>query len=193
MKIPDILKSRVFAFSLLAAVVLISTPLGARASLKRASNNVEEGFYNGVYIEDGDYTSGSIASYLSDASRAALGLITIGTNHAELTDVTDRMRTAREDLLGANSIGDKYAAYHTLSSAFDSFMSIVSDLSLTDSEGESVEIYSELFIQSREAIGRNPYNSSVQNFITEVFQRFPADIIASIFSIDAPESFGGNT
>ena len=192
MKIPEILKSKAFAFSALAVVVLISTPLGARASLRRASSNIEDGFYSGVYVEGGDYTSGSIDSYLSDASRASLGLVTVGANYSELTGAADRIRTARENLLDAESIGDKYTAYQALSDAFDVFADAALGIALTDSDRESLDMYSELFVQSRDAIGRNPYNGSVQDFVSNVFQRFPADVIADLFSIDAPESFGGS-
>ena len=142
MKIPEILKSRAFAFSALAVVVLISTPLGARASLRRASSNIEDGFYSGVYVEDGDYTSGSIDSYLSDASRASLGLVTVGANYSELTGATDRIRTARENLLDAESIGDKYTAYQALSDAFDGFADAALDIALADSARESLDMYS---------------------------------------------------
>ena len=190
MKIPSIVKSRTAAAIVLAAAVLIFTPLGSKLSLERAVRNVENGFYEGVYVEDGDYTSGSISLYLSDSCRAALGLVTVGVNYSELSSSSDGLRSAREALLDATSISAMGKANAGLVSAYEAFLLAAAPVDFSGHDLESFHLYCELFEQSQSAISRNPYNASVADFKSNIFERFPADIISHAFSISGPQFFG---
>lgn len=188
----SILKSRKTAGLVLALVILIATPLGSKRSLNSAARDIENMFYNGVYIEAENYTSGAIADYLQDASKAALGLVTVGANYDSLTEETASLRMAREvlvDLLDFGAISHKYEANQQVIKAWDTLYSALQNTELSDYDKESVEEYASLFEGAQGAIQMNRYNDAVDNFEADVLYRFPAVIIAGFLGVDAPERF----
>lgn len=200
----DILKSRRTAALILVAVIIVFTPLGAYLSLQRAADKVENMFYDGVYIEDEEYTSGAIADYLEDVIKNVRGLVTVGTDVDALSDETEALRSALNALIDAETIVEKYTAYAEVKDTAEAFYSAavsaldptqVSSSELIDTIENSLsnleEYYSNL-VDVEGAIELNRYNDAVAEFETDVLGRFPAGMIANIFSIDLPDSFGGN-
>ena len=188
----NFLKSRWTAAAVLAAVVLIFTPLGAKRSLEKAVADAEDAFYTGAYIEDGDYTAGSIDSYLESRINAALGLVTVGRNYPALSEATDALADARTELLEAESITDKYLANEALEAAWTELYSELSVAGADETDISNADEYAALLEGAQGAINMSGYNESVDRFNEEVLDRFPAELIASVFSIEPPESFGEN-
>ena len=187
-----VFKNRKTAAVILALVILAATPLGAYLSLNKAAQRIEDGFYEGVYLDDQGYTAGSMDTYLSDASRAALGLVTAGSNYDALDAETHELRSARESLLSAGTIEEKYLANERMRAAFEAFSAAFPGAVPSDYDQESFDTYSELFTQSQSAMEHSGYNESVDSFVSSVMGAFPAKLIAAVFSIDPPESFGVN-
>ncbi|MGM9522137.1 MAG: hypothetical protein ACI3VB_06625 [Oscillospiraceae bacterium] len=200
----EILKSRKTAALILAAVIIVFTPLGARLSLQRAADKVENMFYDGVYIEEEKYTSGAIADYLEDVIKNTRGLVTVGTDVNALSDETEALRSALNALIDAETIGEKYSANAAVIDSAEKFYNAaksalnpnsVSYSELADTIEKSLsnleEYYSNL-VAVEGSIELNRYNDAVAEFEADVLGRFPAGAIANIFSIDLPDSFGGN-
>jgi hypothetical protein len=186
----ETLKSRKTAAVVLVIVILIATPLGSARSIRKEASKVEDMFYNGVYVKDGNYTSGAISDYLSDASRAAIGLVSVASNYDNLSDETESLRSAREELIDAVDISAMYTANSKMQSAWENLYGLIQSENLSDSEKDSIEDYASLFEGAEGAVKKNGYNDAVSEFNDEILGRVPANVIAGIMGVDGPESFG---
>lgn len=179
------LNSRRVAVCVLAAVIVIFTALGGALSLRRACRNVEELFYDGVG------NAGSIDSYLDDALRGALGLVTTAEDYPSLAGDTAELRAAREAMLGSRDgdIVNIAVDNRVLVKAFSALKAGLLAEQLPEQAAEDVEYYSGLFEGAEGAIAHSGYNEAVEEFIEGPYSRFPASLLGSLFGIDPPDYF----
>ncbi len=180
----DILKSRRTAAGVLAAVIILLTPLGSALSLGRAVDKVEARFSEGVG------TSGSIESYLEDALRGALGLITIGGNYGDLSRETGELRAAREAMMSfEGSISETGVMNRELQRAFGALKSGLMSQNLTSDDSSNLDYYANIFEGAEGAISHSGYNEAVEEFTRDVYDRFPASLTGRLLGVDPPEYF----
>lgn len=171
-----LLTDRRFAAGVLAAVILVFTPIGAKMSLARAVDKVE--------------SSLAIDDYMFDSMNAARNLVTLGSSLG-IGAETDELRTA---LRGAEkwdslSVSEKAAANRALAGAFDKLCSAISALEPDGRDAESLEIYLRDFDGPQAAIGRSGYNDAVDKFIDGTYGKFPTKLLGSLFGVEPPEYF----
>lgn len=165
------------AAGVLAAVILIFTPLGAKLSLQRAVDRVEGGL--------------AIDEYMTDSMNAARNLITLGSSLG-LDVETDTLRDYLQvclDLGSDASVSERAAANRDLASGFEDLRSAIAGQELSERDAESLEIYTTSFEGPQAAIGREGYNGDVDKFISGTYNKFPTSLIGSLLGVDPPEYF----
>ncbi len=181
-------KSAGFAAGVLAAVVITATPFGAWRSLRRAVRDVERQFFIGVA------PYGAAADFLADSEDAALGLITVGANYDALSEKLDALRSSRETFIRVLdskgvSIAEIEDANADLARSFIGLREALLTMPLSEQEAADAEYYARLFESSQGAVSRCGYNEAVEEFNEDVYSRFPASLVGSLFGVDPPESF----
>lgn len=186
----EILNSRKTAAAVLAAVILVFTPIGAIRSLNSVADSVEAMFTDGVKItENGSsYTSASIENLLIDVNHNALGLITIGSGCSEASEETAALRSAREELLSAGTISEMYSAYEKMGDAEAVLYEKLKASDISSSDSANADEYYRLLTDIRGSIALNRYNDKVSEFYDVTLSLFPANLFASLVS--GPEYFG---
>lgn len=182
----SLLKNRRVAALILAVVILVMTPVGIVKTLGRLSRDVEELFFEGVELEG--YTSASLQSHLDNKVKAALGLVTIGSE-AGLDDLTEALRQARNDLMGAKTIEDKYEADRALDEAWRPLYDAIMDSADSGLRADA-EAYAGTLQDIAGAMRLNPYNDEVEKFYEETAGRFPASLLVGLVSGGGPDYFG---
>lgn len=186
----SILRKRSFAVVIALIVVCLSTLLSVNRSLGSAADKVSDGFYSGVKYDG--YVHKSIYSQLEQRSGAAAGLVTIGANYAALGDVTDALRSARDELTGAMDGGDIAAMYRAnaaLQTAYEAFVYAAQDAGLSAREQKGLDAYADTLGGAQSVIASAGYNESVREFERKTLGRFPAGLLAPIAGVDAPVLF----
>lgn len=185
-----LLSSRITAAAVLAAVILVFTPISAVRSLNRVADGVEAMFTDGVEIvENGSgYTSASIENLLMDENHNALGLVTVGSNYSEASEETAALRNAREELIAADTISEMYASYVKMGDAEKQLYEKLKTLELSASDSSNADDYYKLLTDIRGSIAINRYNERVSEFYDVTLSLFPANLFASLVS--GPEYFG---
>lgn len=185
-----ILADRRFAAGVLASIILVFTPLGARMSLQRAVDRVEEQFYTGVE------PYGAVAGYLEDASEAALGLISLGTQYDAVSGQVGGLRADRTLLLDALESGDISELSHAnglVVQSFDSLKNALLSLELSEQDAGNMDDYVSRFEGAEGAIGHSGYDRAVEDFTENTYDRFPASLIGSALGVEPPEPFQEGT
>lgn len=163
---------RKIAILITVVVAVLATLFGVYRTSNRNKREIEAMFSDGVFIEDGGYTEPGIASHLSNAADAALGLATITANYPEFAEKADELTLARRDLLTANGISGKGSAFLVMSNCFyELFMSAantktpgqVSDLSARDLE--AAKSYCRTYDGASIAILNSGYNDKVAEYL----------------------------
>jgi|GEM_PF-4123367 len=151
----EFLKKRSTARIALIAVIVVFTVIGVNMSAARVVRHTEKQFYDGVYLRAEKYTEAAIDGHLQKRAQAALGLLSLmpeGNEAAEL-------RKAREALLSARSIGEKYEANVLLERAY---IEAADKLPESVREGESAKSYLSALSGAQSAIERSAYNAAAQ-------------------------------
>lgn len=112
------------------------------------------------------------------------------------TEAIEKVTTARENLLKANSAEEKSEANDELTSALNALMVIVENYPDLKANQNFIQLSDELAgTENRIATSRRDYNDAVTNYNTTV-KKFPMNIIASMFGFEKEEYFEvseGNT
>lgn len=181
-------QNRRLAAAVLAAVVLVFTPLGAWRSLKGAVGRVEDQFYTGVNGR------GAVADYIADAENAALGLITTGANYEAAERETQALRDARAalaDVLEENTprLSEVRGANESMSGAFAGLKEALLSLELSEQDAANIEYYSAQFEGAEGAVSHAGYNEAAEEFTEKVYNSFPTKLIGGLFNVEPPEIF----
>lgn len=177
-------KNRAVAVLLALLVVAGSTLLNTQIRLSEKCRQVEDGFYAS---ETG---SKSIYAYLGDRLDAANGLWTILINHdAEAAAALNQARSALLGVYDARDIAGMYGANNALQQAFDKAAAAVAGYDLTSSESDALNDYTISFAGAQKMIDKSGYNTVVLDFTRTTYEKFPANLLAPLVGVEAPELF----
>ncbi|MDR2357574.1 MAG: hypothetical protein LBD92_05795 [Oscillospiraceae bacterium] len=123
MTVGNALKSRKTAAVALVLSMLVFTPAGVRVSFAREAAKVEKMFYDG--IPGRQYTKPPIDAQLDTYSNAMLGYATVAAKYPDLAEAANTVLAVRRDLLGAETVMEKYRAYIALVSAVGDLHEII--------------------------------------------------------------------
>jgi hypothetical protein len=101
----NVLKRRKTAVIVLILSVLVFTPVGVRKSFAREAGKIEDMFYHGVRVADGDYMAPALYDQIKECQVSALGLLTISSGYSdggELDKLARGLRAAREASVAAD-------------------------------------------------------------------------------------------
>ncbi len=155
----SILKKRSAASTVLVVVVLLFTVIGMNRSVARAAAKTEKMFYEGVYLAGDDYTEKSIESQLNNRISAANGLLTLVSDLESLSAETVALRSAREELIRADTIGKKYDANKKLESAYKA---LASAMPIDIASTSAAKSYLSNLSGAQHVIERSAYNDEAK-------------------------------
>lgn len=181
-------QNRRLAAGILAAAVVIFTPIGAWRSLSRAVDKVEAQFYTGV---DG---RGAVADYIDDSLDACLGLISVGENYDGASEATQALRTARETVMRIMEspdpdLSDIHISNDALAGSFANLKGILMNLELSEQDASDLDYYATQFEGAQGAVNHSGYNEAAEAFTKNVYNSFPTRLIGSLSGVDAPQQF----
>lgn len=109
------------------------------------------------------------------------------TQHED--EIINKVTTARQNLLNANSLKEKQEANDELSSALNSLMVIVENYPDLKSSQNFINLQDELAgTENRIATARRDYNDAVKAYNTSI-KRFPNNILAGMFGFEKSDYF----
>ena len=174
------LRNRRTAVLLTIVVAVLATLVGVHRSVARASGDVEQLFYDGVYLESEGYTQQSINSQIEKMVSSALNMATLLQNNPALTNEVSAVIQARRLLYEAHSISDKSRVVADLKNAVSRLVAAASGMpEFSEPDWRTFEGASD-FIDNTLAPA---YNSKVDGFFQE--QSF----IAALIGRAAPEYY----
>jgi hypothetical protein len=177
-------QNRAIAVLLAIFIVAGSTLLNTQIKLSEQCRQVQDGFFAS---EEG---SKSIYAYLSARLDATNGLWTILINHdAEAAAALNQARAALLDAYDARDISGMYGANSTLQQAFDTAAASAAGYDLTSSESDALNDYTINFAGAQKMIDKSGYNTSVLDFTSTTYDKFPANLLAPLVGVEAPELF----
>ncbi|MCF0123697.1 MAG: LemA family protein [Ruminiclostridium sp.] len=104
-------------------------------------------------------------------------------------EVIDAITTAREALVGADSVADKAAANEALTGALGNLMVVVENYPDLKSSDNFIALQDELAgTENRIAVARRDYNDAVKT-INAAVKKFPGKLIADMFGFESREYF----
>ena len=179
------LRDRKVAIVITIIIMILSTGFGAHRSLENRGEYAEWVFYHGSY---GD--GGGIQSELDTRAGLASNLLIVAGRYLDDEDeAVQRLKNAREALVQAENIGEKYIANEELSQAADNLAQVLNACSLTENDrryqrGIIVEMES-----ANEIIGHDEYNTLANAYNRNVLGSFPANILKEIVGVEELETF----
>ena len=188
----SLLRKRGVALLITIIVLIASTLMSVNRSLGAECRNIEDGFYNGVYVNADGYVHKSIYSQLRQRCDAANGLISLADGYDELSDEVDALRDAREILLrGLNddSIFGMRSANDALTPAFNTLKSALAEYGLGENIRSAFDDYVSTFEGAQNVIDNSGYNESVLEFNRKTLNVFPANILGELAGVESPEFF----
>ena len=181
------LKKRSTAVLIAVVVILLGTLFGVHRSVNKETAKIDAQFYNGVYLKDAKYTQPSIQSQLDKRADAALGLLSVAHQYVYLDDAAQKLRAAREALLDADTISEKYAANSKLENAWKQvYESLVAH---ADDVPPSIESYVSTLSGAQGIIEKSDYNNTVNDFRSGTLGAFPINILKHLALVDYPAYF----
>ena len=113
------LKNRKIAVLITVVVAIIATFIGVNMSLSRLSRDIEQMFFDGVYLESEKRTQQSIDSQIEKLSATALNIATLFENRPGLENESASVLNARKELINAVSIRDRGSSLSKMENAFE--------------------------------------------------------------------------
>lgn len=105
------------------------------------------------------------------------------------SEIIDKITSARENLLKANTVTEKSNANNELSSALNALMVVVENYPDLKSNQNFIQLSDELAgTENRIATARRDYNDAVTSYNTSI-KKFPTNIIASMFGFNKKDYF----
>ena len=183
-----LIKNSKVAAVICLVVIVLSVALGSRRSLQKACDRVEQSFYTGV--EADGYLHKSVASQLKMRMNNANGALSLTGDYAPTE--TENARQIRQDLYSAleyqSSPSYLFQLNGQLTEAMQRLDKAMAGAELPESDQKAYEKYYSDFNAAMDVIEDSGYNEAVQDFNTQVLQRFPANIIQSS-GVQAPGLF----
>lgn len=173
-------KNRKVAAILMVVLILGSALGGAKRSLEKLRQEAEQVFYQGA---DGDGLG--IQNDLDERAKLAYNLVTVAKRclPEDRQEITQTL-AARDALLYAKDIHEKYRANLELTEATEALYQAMEGLS-ADDEKFRIRLHTDL--QSRnDTISHDPYNRTAEEFNRKL-DAFPANLLGGLTGVkDAP-------
>lgn len=173
-----------------AAIILIAI-IGIVAILGLSA----VGTYNGLVTSREAVTTeaANIDTYLQRRADLIPNLVNTVkgfTNHEN--EIIDKITSARENLLKANTTEEKLAANNELTKDLNALMVIVENYPDIKSSENFIALQDELSgTENRIATARKDYNEAAKSYNTKL-QSFPTNIIAGMFNFEKVDYFEAN-
>ena len=185
----SIFSRRKTAWLLLAAVAVVFTVIGINRSVASQAKKVESSFYTGVYDTAAGYRRPAVDAQLTSRINAALGLVTCCSGVEEVAGEADALRAAREALLNAATIEQKYEANRQLESAWLVLASAMQEHGM-DLSDDAVADYISTLSGAEAMIEQSGYNAGVSAFYETVMGTLPVRMLRFLIFVDMPVYFG---
>lgn len=105
------------------------------------------------------------------------------------TEIIDKITSARENLLKANTVTEKSNANDELTSALNALMVVVENYPDLKSNQNFIQLSDELAgTENRIATSRRDYNDAVTSYNTSI-KKFPTNILAGMFGFNKKDYF----
>ena len=105
------------------------------------------------------------------------------------TEIVEKVTTARENLLKANSAEEKSEANKELTNAIDALMVIVENYPDLKANQNFIQLSDELAgTENRIATSRRDYNEAVTDY-NKTVKKFPTNLLANMFGFEEKEYF----
>ena len=180
-------QNRKLAIFITVVVVIFATLFGVGRSLARLSKDIEQMFYDGVYLESEGYTQPGIALQLDNHATATLGLATILIDYPELQDSAEEVLRLRRELLDAESISDKSLAFLKMSTAVRILAQASIEANLSARDMEAISQYTSTIDGAETFIGNSAYNQALSLRWNE--QSFITRMISFLIPVKMPQPF----
>lgn len=171
-------KSTMILLGVVAFIVIIISMLGGSYnSLVEKSENVDKQLANvDVQLE-------RRADLIPNLVSTVKGY----TSHE--TEIINKITSARENLLKANTVTEKSNANDELTSALNALMVVVENYPDLKSNQNFIQLSDELAgTENRIAISRRDYNDAVTSYNTSI-KKFPTNILAGMFGFNKKDYF----
>lgn len=190
-----VLKKRSTAVLVAVIVIVFGTLLGVHLSVNRETAKIEAMFFNGVTVTDSvtksTYVQPSIQSQLDKRATAALGLWTIASASSDITvsNFAEALKSARNELLDAKNIFDKYTANEKLQTSYKNLYAALVNNSLAVSQKTAFDNYTATLDGAQGVINKSAYNSQVSAFM-KTLDTLPVTLFKNLAFVTYPEYFG---
>ncbi|MCI5967124.1 MAG: LemA family protein [Tenericutes bacterium] len=171
-------KSTMILLGVVAFIVIIISMLGGSYnSLVEKSENVDKQLANvDVQLER-----------RTDLIPNLVSTVKGYTSHE--TEIIDKITSARENLLKANTVTEKSNANDELTSALNALMVVVENYPDLKSNQNFIQLSDELAgTENRIATSRRDYNDAVTSYNTSI-KKFPTNILAGMFGFNKKDYF----
>ncbi len=181
------LKNPIIAVLLAVALVASSTYLSASSNLKKDTQKITDGFYNGVKYDGSKHAS--IYSQLNGILGAVDGMCAIAANNgvdaaalsAASTELKADLSTMHDD------IGSIYLSYSEVCNCLTPFLTVMDSAALSEHDRGDMQTYEETVTNARRAIDESGYNESVRTYRGSLDRT--AELFISLCGVDEPEYF----
>lgn len=150
------------------------------------------GTYNGMVTRQENVTTAmsNLDVYLQRRADLIPNLVnTVKGYMSHETEIIDKITSAREKMVSANTVEEKSAANNELGAALNSLMVVVENYPDLKSSSNFIQLSDELAgTENRIATARRDYNSAVQTYNTSI-KRFPNNILAGMFGFEQATYF----
>lgn len=183
----EILRDRRMAYAITAVIIIASMLTGAERSLNKLREPIRNSFYKGVFIE-----GESIENDLIRQIEYSANLITLAQRYIDGDPTLDFLIGARNELIEATSLYEKYTANQKLSEASRLLHDLMLEKDLSERELRYVEA---LYTDLKERNITISYEASVYNERAREFNRylsgFPGIMSKSLGMVFPLEIFEG--
>lgn len=203
-----ILQNRKLAIAFFIVIVIVFTLLGSHRSLSRASEQVEEAFFNKEVLsqkraEFQDFQSRGFDG-LGSYTLAMEGYYSAPAAHLEdCADYTNRILSLIKDDVSEQTYNEIYESRRTLIAALESrdisdiydaqtqlykhIMQLDENI-VTNNYDDFISVRVD-FINADDTAKDSGYNQCVDYFMITEMNRFPANILRRLTSVDTPEKY----
>lgn len=178
--------NRIVATCILIVGVVVSTFISAGNKLEDKVWDVESQFY---WSSSG---SKAIQERLEDRCDAASNLVSIAYNYPNVMTETETLRFAHTELydhLWSDDFSALYDANEDIEPAFQTLYRALSEEDLTETDLRAVESYATTFNGAQRMINESDYNQTVDAFVEDTLDRFPASFFVRVLDIEEPQRF----
>jgi len=182
-----LLGNRKFVIFITVIIAILSTLFGVGRSLNRLARDVEAMFYNGVYLKDEGYTQPGIDAQLKNRLNSSLAFAVLMEKHPEAKHEAEALLAARNELIAAGGITEKFTANEALQHAFMALALKAEHIEVTEKEKSDIKEYSSTFSGAQTAINGSRYNHEAETFMDDA--SFFAFVLRPFVFLTPPQVF----